>query len=154
MKCALKERREDSRNREDWIVFDKDNHPNDFDKVISSAQKNQIHIGWSDPCIEIFFHAYYGKMPNDANPQTCISSFSNDYKEATKKEYLKNEKLIYSFLLKTGDEENALKISERTLNVSKESALKKKPSAYCPGSILHELVGKVVKHRPKKQGIL
>lgn len=57
MKCALKERREDSRNREDWIVFDKDNHPNDFDKVISSAQKNQIHIGWSDPCIEIFFHA-------------------------------------------------------------------------------------------------
>lgn len=93
-------------------------------------------------------------MPNDANPQTCISSFSNDYKEATKKEYLKNEKLIYSFLLKTGDEENALKISERTLNVSKESALKKKPSAYCPGSILHELVGKVVKHRPKKQGIL
>ncbi len=64
-------------------------------------------------------------MPNDANPQTCISSFSNDYKEATKKEYLKNEKLIYSFLLKTGDEENALKISERTLNVSKESSLKK-----------------------------
>ena len=62
---AMKEAREDATFREIWIVFDRDDRPNDFDTIIAKAEKNGIKIGWSNPCIEIFFHAYYGFMPNN-----------------------------------------------------------------------------------------
>lgn len=37
---------------EPWIVFDRDEVPN-FDKIISDAERCGIHVGWSNPCIEI-----------------------------------------------------------------------------------------------------
>ena len=49
-------------------------------------------MAWSNPCIEIFFHAYYGRMPNNTDAKQCISAFSTDFQKATKKEYSKNDK--------------------------------------------------------------
>ena len=65
IQVALKEAREDATFRETWIVFDRDDRPNDFDSIIGKAKKNDIRVGWSNPCIEIFFHAYFGRMPNN-----------------------------------------------------------------------------------------
>lgn len=45
-----------------WIVFDRDQVKN-FDNIISEALKRGMHVGWSNPCIEIWFHAYFGSMP-------------------------------------------------------------------------------------------
>ena len=39
---------------EPWIVFDRD-QVKDFDKIITTALENGIHVGWSNPCIEIWF---------------------------------------------------------------------------------------------------
>lgn len=47
---------------EPWIVFDRDRVKN-FDSIIHDAKVNGIKVGWSNPCIEIWFHAYFGKMP-------------------------------------------------------------------------------------------
>ncbi|KAF5036319.1 RloB-like protein [anaerobic digester metagenome] len=42
---------------EPWIIFDRDQVPN-FDAIITTAQQQGIHVGWSNPCIEIWFHAH------------------------------------------------------------------------------------------------
>lgn len=47
---------------EPWIVFDRDRVKN-FDSIIHDAKVNGVKVGWSNPCIEIWFHAYFGKMP-------------------------------------------------------------------------------------------
>ncbi len=148
---SLKEQREDPREREIWIVFDKDNRPDDFDRIISSAKKHGINIAWSNPCIEIFFHAYYGKRPKNTDAKQCISAFSIDFQKATKKEYLKNDKEIYDILCHSGDEKKAIEFSKKKLKQSINEAESKKPSSYCPGSTLHELVGKITSHRPENK---
>ena len=45
-----------------WIVFDRDQVHN-FDQIIADAQKADIHVGWSNPCFEIWMFAYFGNMP-------------------------------------------------------------------------------------------
>ena len=50
----------DAQYREPWIVLDRD-QVKDFDQIISQAYKNQINVGWSNPCFEIWMFAYYGK---------------------------------------------------------------------------------------------
>ena len=148
---ALKAQREDPREREIWIVFDKDNRPDDVDRIISSAKKHSINVAWSNPCIEIFFHAYYGRMPNNTDAKQCISAFSTDFQKATKKEYSKNDKDIYSLLCHSGDEKRALELSKNKLEQSMNQAKIRKPSAYCPGSTLHNIVSKITSHRPKNK---
>ena len=69
------------------------------------------------------------------------------FKRITGKEYKKNDSSIYTILLTTGDEDKALVLSLKTLISSIKKSDVKKPSNYCPASTLHELVGKVVKHR-------
>lgn len=89
---ALKAQREDPREREIWIVFDKDNRPDDFDRIISNAKKHGINVAWSNPCIEIFFHAYYGRMPNNADAKQCISAFATDFLKQPRKNTQKTTK--------------------------------------------------------------
>ena len=44
--------------RKPWIVFDRDQVKN-FDQIITDAEKQDINVGWSNPCIEIWFHMCY-----------------------------------------------------------------------------------------------
>ena len=46
---------------EPWIVFDRDRVVR-FDEIIKQANRESVHVGWSNPCIEIWFDAYFGKM--------------------------------------------------------------------------------------------
>ena len=110
---AMKEAREDATFRKIWIVFDRDDRPNDFDTIIAKAEKNGIKIGWSNPCIEIFFHAYYGFMPNNYVAKQCITEFSKAFKKHSGKVYKKNDPEIYAVLLSTGNEPKALQLSEK-----------------------------------------
>lgn len=48
---------------EPWIVFDRD-QVKDFDKIIATALEKGINVGWSNPCIEIWFSTYFGSMPH------------------------------------------------------------------------------------------
>lgn len=44
-----------------WIIFDKD-QVKDSDEIVARAKRNNINVGWSNPCIEILFLAYFGKI--------------------------------------------------------------------------------------------
>ena len=86
-----------------WIVFDRD-EVIDFDQIIKEAEKNGIHVAWSNPCFEIWMHAYYGSMPNISESWTCCSKFGELYKRNTGISYDKADEKMYKHLIRTGDE--------------------------------------------------
>lgn len=96
--------------RDTWIVFDRDKVPG-FDAMIEEAVRQDINVAWSNPCIEIWFLAYYGLMPDGLTSVQCCEKFEKIFKEKTNQKYNKNDKGIYSKLVNTGNEEDALKIA-------------------------------------------
>lgn len=92
-----------------WIVFDRD-QVKEFDQIIAKAEKNRINVGWSNPCIEILFLAYFGKTPNVTSSQDCIKEFEKIYSAKVNKKYKKNNRNIYNDLINYGNEKTAIDI--------------------------------------------
>ena len=98
-----------------WIIFDRD-QVKEFDQIIAKAEKHRINVGWSNPCIEILFLAYFGKSPNMNNQQDCIKEFEKTYINKLNKKYEKNNKNIYNDLIQNGNEELAINICKKKHN--------------------------------------
>lgn len=126
----------DPQIRDPWIVFDKDEVPN-FDDIITQAERQGIHTGWSNPCIEIWFEAYYGKMNTYTSSKKCCSGFANTFYKATQKEYKKSDKQLYNLLVNTGNEENAIRIAEQRYQSYIDNG-HQKPSKMNPGTTLYQ----------------
>ena len=47
----------DPQYRIPWIVFDRDQVTR-FDNIIVDAKKRGIHVGWSNPCFEVWMYGY------------------------------------------------------------------------------------------------
>lgn len=95
-----------------WIVFDRDEVP-DFDNMIQNSQKRGIQVGWSNPCFEIWFHAYFGSMPVFMNSQACWKAISVTLQKRTGKKYIKNDPAIYRKLSESGDVHTAIRIAKK-----------------------------------------
>ena len=126
-----------------WIVFDRDKVPY-FDEIIQAAERAGIRVGWSNPCFEIWLHAYFGSMPSIPDSRRCYIHFGELYEKRTGQEYSKADVDLYNRLIKSGDEENALAIAQRRLEQCKVADYTK-PSEMCPGTTVHELVGEIKK---------
>ena len=128
---------------EPWIVFDRDKVPC-FDEIIQKAHKEGIRVGWSNPCIEIWLDAYFGKMHSYYDSITCNRRFAETYQRITGFEYDKSEEELYQILTRFGNENNAIKTAEaRMLSYARNDV--KKPSEMCPGTTMHLLVGEIRK---------
>lgn len=79
---------------EPWIVFDRD-QVQTFDQIIEEAKQKGIHVGWSNPCIEIWFDAYFGKMHAYNDSVNCCRGFAQTFFEKTKKKNIKNQILKF-----------------------------------------------------------
>jgi len=134
-------RDKDPQYRIPWIVFDKD-QVDDFDSIIRTAKKHDINVGWSNPCIEIWFMAYLGEMPFVKDSISCCRLFKDKLLKIGKIKYKKSDKDIYKHLIKYGDEENAIAISEKKyLEFINDCIFN--PSKMCPSSTLYILVGEI-----------
>lgn len=124
-----------------WIVFDRDQVKN-FDNIISEALKRGMHVGWSNPCIEIWFHAYFGSMPMFQTSVSCCNGFEDCYEKKTEQKYLKSDMDIYRKLCLYGNEEKAIKIAiQRLKNQIKDG--KDKPSEMISCTTVHELINEI-----------
>lgn len=123
---------------EPWIILDRD-EVKDFDKIIASAQEKGINVGWSNPCIEVWFSAYFGAMPAYQTSTSCCNGFAEVYQKRIGQEYQKNDAAIYSKLLRAGDEARAVDIAAKRLRQYARDGVQK-PSEMCPATTLHILV--------------
>lgn len=124
-----------------WIIFDKDKNEN-FNQIIENANQKGIQVAWSNPCIEIWFSGYFGKM-HCIDSVTCCSNFSELYKNKTGLNYSKNDDSIYTILNKFGDEKQAIKYFKK----KHENAIKCgiKPDDQVGGSCIFLLLEEINK---------
>ena len=124
-----------------WIVFDRD-QVQGFDDIIAEAVGRGIHVGWSNPCFEIWMYAYFGAMPAIQDSWTSCSEFGRVYESRTGQKYSKSDEQLYGKLCKCGDEEIAIVIAQRKLEQCIREG-KMKPSEMCPCTTVHELVREI-----------
>ena len=137
---ATELRSKESQYQQIWIVFDKDLLV-DFDTIIKSAIEHDMSVGWSNPCFEIWLHAYFNTMPNYENSVKCCSEFSKEFKKVVGKEYSKNSKTIYKDLLENGDEDIAIKLATAKLEDAKNKT--NLPSKMFPATTIHLLIEEI-----------
>jgi hypothetical protein len=130
-----------------WIIFDRDKVP-DFDNIVSEARCEGINVGWSNPCIEIWFNSYFGKMRSCVDSVVCCRNFSETYQKKTGKKYSKADKQIYHTLCNYGNEEKAIELAEGRLRQHLREN-NKKPSDMIPCTTVHRLVAEI-KRKGKK----
>ena len=126
---------------EPWIVFDRDKVKN-FDSIIENAINSNIGVAWSNPCIEIWFNAYFGKMPNYQNSTICCREFANEFQKQFDQEYDKTDERLYLKLLSKGNEEEAIQIAESKLKEHTNNG-KINPSEMVPATTIHQLIGEI-----------
>jgi len=124
-----------------WIVFDRD-QVKGFDQIISLAKEKGIKVGWSNPCIEIWFNAYFGKMPAYQDSVSCCKGFEEKYHNITKQCYRKSDADIYSKLCQFGDEKQAFAIAKCKYKEQKRT-YKNVPSKMCPATAVSHLVEEI-----------
>lgn len=131
----------DPQYAERWIVFDRDKVPR-FDEIIAEAERKGIQVGWSNPCIEIWFQAYFGGMYDCPDSVACCRKFSSIYEEKTGREYSKSNDQLYAVLNQYGDEAAAVRMAKTRLRGYLQNDVKK-PSNMCPCTTVHKLIGEV-----------
>lgn len=142
VKKALELVGKESQYRIPWIVFDRD-QVKGFDEMIWTAERNGVHAGWSNPCFEIWMHAYFGEMPAIMESYTCCDRFADKFEKVTGQKYLKNDKDIYRKLVQYGDFERAAALADKSLKKCMDDG-KKLPSQMWPASMVQRLVGEVL----------
>lgn len=125
---------------ETWLVFDKD-EVETFDQIITDAEKAGINVGWSNPCFEIWLHAYFGEMPSAQNSVECVDNFKRAFKRKTNREYKKNDNKIFEAVETYGSFEDARKVARTTKRNAQN--VYNKPSQQAPATNVHELVEKL-----------
>lgn len=133
--------------RKPWIVFDRDEVPM-FDQIISDAAKRGIHVGWSNPCFEIWLYAYFGQMPVVGESTKCCRDFGAEFRNRVKRMYKKADPHLYESLLEKGDEERAIAVAASKIEQHKRNG-KEKPTEMCPATMVHVLVQEI---REKTKG--
>lgn len=128
---------------EPWIVFDRDRVVH-FDEIIKQAEHEGVHVGWSNPCIEIWFDAYFGKMHAYQDSVTCCREFATTFERKTGQEYQKSNRQIYALLNRYGDESSAVLIAENRLRQYQQDGFCK-PSEMCPCTTVQHLVDEIKK---------
>lgn len=124
-----------------WIIFDRD-QVKDFDQIILEAISKGINVGWTNPCIEEWFSAYFGTMPTYSDSVSCCDGFSQIFERKTQQRYLKSDPAIYDKLNRFGNEEDAIHIAVQKMH-DHASKGKNKPSEQNPGTTIHLLVDEI-----------
>ncbi len=136
--CLRFKNTEPQYNSQMWIVLDCD-EVLEFDVIIEMAGNNDIHVAWSNPCIETWFSAYFESIHSSIGSKQCIDEFKDIFKKKTGKQYLKNDQDIYRHLMEYGNEVKAVKRAEQKRKEFGEMGVVQ-PSKMCPATSVDRLV--------------
>lgn len=113
----------DIKNSEICIVYDKDDFPpDDFNNVAIRVQdlnnnNRQItyHVAWSNQCIEYWFILHFDYYVSDNDRAYYIDYLNKKFKDLKIGSYQKNDSLIFEKLEQYGDADRAVRYAEKRL---------------------------------------
>ena len=118
---AIYYRAHEAQNCEIWLILDRDMVPK-FNNLVDNAEKDDFKVGWSNPCIEVWFKFYFCKSSKIfATPQECINDFSSIFLSRVNKKYRKNDKKIYNILNDNGNQKEAIEFACKAHNHQKKN---------------------------------
>ena len=79
-----------NKNDQVWTVFDRDEHPN-FDEAVRLCEENDIHIGRSNPCFEVWLILHL----EDYGAQDGAQKIKKRYRELLKKRQIGRRKIAF-----------------------------------------------------------
>ena len=127
--------------RKPWIVLDRDEVSN-FDKIIDESKKQGVEVGWSNPCIEIWFQAYFGEMPVYQTSTQCNVGFGKTFKDNVGQAYDKASSDNYQKICRSGDERKAIELAES--RYCQQCEICNKPSKMLSTTTLHHLISEIM----------
>ncbi len=113
-----------------------------MDNIIAHADNCNINVGWSNPCIEEWFSAYFGAMPTYGDSVTCCDGFAAAFEHISGQKYVKSDPDIYKKLNRFGDEIRAIEIAKQKHEEHLRNG-KYKPSKMSPCTTVYLLVGEI-----------
>ena len=122
-----------------WIIFDRD-EVLFFDDLIADAHRAHVNTGWSNPCFEVWLHAYFENLQYSQDSIQCCNQFSKKYHELTRTEYEKSDSSLYRNLLTYGDEEKAITRAKYHMTNLLSSNKNSIPSQLSPATTLYKLI--------------
>lgn len=125
-----------------WIIFDRD-EVLCFDELIAEAQRAQVNTGWSNPCFEVWLHAYFENLQYSQSSIQCCKQFSKIYLDHTRIEYGKSDITLYRNLIAYGNEERAIERAKRQMNNLLLSNKDSLPSLLSPATTIYKLVEEI-----------
>lgn len=141
--AALKDSSYDPQFRKTWIVFDRDQVSN-FDKIVEKACENGLQVAWSNPCFEIWLHAYFDRIPTLDTSKSCCMSFKQlCSNKLDGYEYDKADPQLYKRLYKIGSETKAIQLAKRKYNYFKKDRAITVPSQMVPCTTVYQLVEEI-----------
>ena len=140
---CIEELGKDPQYRIPWIVLDRDEVKN-FDLLISEAHRKEIQTGWSNPCFEIWLHAYFGKPPFSETSVQCCEKFSKVFKQVVGCEYDKSDPSLYKHLKKYGNEDEAIQHCKQKWRAMNLHSPKVVPSSLYSTTTVYELVEEII----------
>lgn len=140
---CIEELGKDPQYRIPWIVLDRDEVKN-FDLLIREAHRKEIQTGWSNPCFEIWLHAYFGKPPFSETSVQCCEKFSKAFKQFVGCEYDKSDTSLYKHLKKYGNEDEAIQRCKQKWRAMNLHSPKVVPSSLYSTTTVYELVEEII----------
>ena len=131
----LKEEADDTEYPYDqvWVVFDRDCFPAyNFDNAITSASSNAINAAWSNEAFELWYILHFEERITGMSRHEYADKLTSYLGQR----YKKNSTEMYDLLQTLGNEENAIRRSER---LSQEH-LHLPPSRSNPCTLVNKLV--------------
>lgn len=109
-----------------WIVFDKDNFPDDaFNNAIVTAPKEGIQVAWNNPSIELWYLLHLTDTTKELTPASCISEIEKIIKQNNKSfKYNKSSK-DFKWLNKEDNQHKAISRAKKLQQFKPEEAFAK-----------------------------
>ena len=127
-----------------WLVFDRD-RLTIFDQIVASCQASggAIHAAWTNPCLEIWFYAYFDNLPSCFDSVACVQQFKALFEKKTGQKYQKNDEDIYRKLCQYGSEPDAIRRMQQRDEQFARDQPQLAPSQKAPCGTIYRLVQEI-----------
>jgi len=112
-----------------WVVFDKDDHEEDFDEAIKKAKAKNLNVAYSNECFELWFLLHFIPLVSAISRKDYNRKINENLNKIIKNPSLKYKKTFNIYPYIKEKEKYAIKNAENLLREYKgETFFKQNPS--------------------------
>lgn len=126
-----------------WIVFDKDNFPDEaFNNAILAAPKDGISVAWNNPSIELWYLLHLVDTTKELTPEACINEIEKIMKRQIKSFKYDKASSNFSWLNREVNQSKAIKRAKLLQQLKTDKPYAKQNPCTTVDKLVCQLIGK------------